>query len=507
MDSSEEAPLKANSSSANQKQRKTLKEKIKYVKDNITVEPVVACFVVPGVLARLATQNLNLDKACRVNLGYGDVVCDSLLARDSNKYLRQELAVQELVASMEVWKTFIVTAIPSFLILFLGAWSDRTRKRKICILLPVIGDLLMCLSNILSVYFFYEIPVQWTMFLEAIFPAITGGWITSYMGIFSYISDISSVETRTFRIGVTNLCTTAGGPIASALSGVLLHNIGYYGVFAVSGLLFLFSICYGFVFIQDPEQPVSEKEIEDKSGGVCGSLKSFFNTKHVKDTLAVAFKKGPNHRQAKSILILTCILLIHGPWYGEHSVRYLFTRYRFNWDALKYSFYNTFYILVHIVGALISISLFSRYLKWDDSVLGIISTCSKFVGAIAVALATTSLDMYIAVLLETFNATTFTAMRSITSKLVTSDELGKMTSVFNLTEVLANMMFGPVYSWLYRETLSIEPGVVYYVSAAITVIPIIIFVWLFTQRKKNDNTEINNKIVNADVDPCLELQN
>ncbi|XP_061728977.1 proton-coupled folate transporter-like [Cydia pomonella] len=507
MDSPEEAPLKANYNASQKTERKTLKEKIKYVKDNITVEPVVACFVIPGVLARLATQNLNLDKACRVNLGYGDAVCDSLLARESNKYLKEELAVQELVASMEVWKNLIVTAIPSFLILFLGAWSDRTRKRKICILLPVVGDLLMCLSNILSVYFFYEIPVQLTMFLEAIFPAITGGWITSYMGIFSYISDISSVETRTFRIGVTNLCTTAGGPIASALSGILLHNIGYYGVFTVSGLLFLFSICYGFIFIQDPERPVSEKEIEDKSADVWGSFKSFFDTKHVQDTLAVAFKTGPNHRQTKSILILTCIVLIHGPWYGEYSVRYLFTRYRFNWDALKYSFYNTFYIVVHALGALISISLFSRYLKWNDSVLGIISTCSKFVGAIAVARATTSLDMYIAVLLETFNATTFTAMRSISSKLVTSDELGKMTSVFNLTEILANMIFGPVYSWLYRETLSVDPGIIYYVSAAFTVPPIIIFIWIFIQHKKDTRKEMKKKNITTNVDPGLEIQN
>lgn len=239
--------------------QKTFKEKFASFKENITVEPVLACSVIPGVLARLATQNLNLDKACRVNMQYGDVVCDALIAREGDKYNKEELAVQSLIAGMESWKNVLLTAIPSFLILFLGAWSDRTGKRKICILLPIIGELLMCLSNILNAYFFYELPVEVTMFFEAFFPAITGGWITTYMGAFSYISDISSEESRTYRVGVANLCLTAGGPIGSVLSGILLNKIGYYGVFSISSLLYLFSILYGFFYIKDPERIVTEK--------------------------------------------------------------------------------------------------------------------------------------------------------------------------------------------------------------------------------------------------------
>lgn len=258
MSSPEEQPLKK-TENKNVKKKKSLREKIAYVKENITVEPVLAFYVVPGVLARLATQNLNLDKACRVNKNYGDTVCDALIARQGNMYLEEEFAVQELIAGMETWKNFLLTAIPSFLILFLGAWSDRTGKRKICILLPICGDLLMCLSNILNAYFFYELPVEATMFFEALFPAITGGWITTYMGAFAYISDVSSEESRTFRMGVANLCLTAGSPIGSVLSGVLLKYIGYYGVFSLSSFMFLCSILYGFYHIEDPKR---QEEIE-----------------------------------------------------------------------------------------------------------------------------------------------------------------------------------------------------------------------------------------------------
>lgn len=114
-----------------------------------------------------------------------------------------------------------------------------------CILLPIVGDLLACISNIIKTYFLYELPLELCMFMEAFFPSITGGWITMCMGTFSYIGDISSEETRTFRMGIANLCLTAGGPFGTALNGVLLEKIGYYGVLSISSVLYLFSILYG----------------------------------------------------------------------------------------------------------------------------------------------------------------------------------------------------------------------------------------------------------------------
>lgn len=61
-------------------------EKCKYIRNNITVEPILACYIIPSVLASLATQNLNLEKACRVNLAYSDDICDALSRRDTANY-------------------------------------------------------------------------------------------------------------------------------------------------------------------------------------------------------------------------------------------------------------------------------------------------------------------------------------------------------------------------------------------------------------------------------------
>ncbi|XP_026328951.1 proton-coupled folate transporter-like [Hyposmocoma kahamanoa] len=470
----------------------TMKQKYQSLMENITIEPVLVCSTIPIALSRLATQNLNLDKACRVNLKYGDEICDALVARKGDVYKTEEAAVQEIISGMEIWQSVLYRAVPCFLILFVGAWSDRTGKRKICILLPIVGDLLACISNIINTYFFYELPLELCMFMEAFFPSLAGGWITMYMGAFSYIGDVSSEETRTFRVGIVNLCFTAGGPIGMALSGVLLQKIGYYGVFSSSSILYVFSILYGIYYIEDPKLPRTGKVVEEK-----GFLKTFFDLKHAKDTVTVAFKKGPNQRRTKAIMVLAGIVFVDGPAFGDMTIRYLYSRYRFNWDAVAYSFYKTFYIIMHALGALVSVAIFSRKFKWDDSVLGLISTISKIAGALVTGLAQNSLHMYLAVVIETFNASSFTALRSISSKLAATDELGKMTSMFNLTEVITSLNFGALFSWMYMMTLKFNPSFAYYVSAGITVVAVFIFGWFYKVRKESVKEQKS-----IDIDNC-----
>lgn len=55
---------------------------------NITVEPLLAAYIIPSVLSTMATQNLNLEKACRVNLNYPVELCDALTRRDTLNYTK-----------------------------------------------------------------------------------------------------------------------------------------------------------------------------------------------------------------------------------------------------------------------------------------------------------------------------------------------------------------------------------------------------------------------------------
>lgn len=265
----ESSPLKPNPDVIDPKEKKEIpkklsfRERLKLIKDNTTVEPIMACYVMPSVLASLAIQNLNLEKACRVNLNYSGEVCDALNLRETENYTLEEEEVQRLTAGVQMWKNIVQTAIPVLLILFVGAWSDKTGKRKACILLPIVGEFVACLGFIVNTYFFYELPVEVAALTESIFPAITGGWFTNFIGVFSYIGDITTTENRTYRVGLVNIFMSLGYPIGSALSGVLLSWVGYYGVFTISASLYMFSLVYGYYYLEEPRQR-AEKKIVSK---------------------------------------------------------------------------------------------------------------------------------------------------------------------------------------------------------------------------------------------------
>lgn len=226
-------------------------ERIKRLISLITVEPILAGYIMPSVLASLATQNLYLEKACRVNLGYEHHVCDALTRRETANYTLEEEAVQTLVASVTGWKTVLQSFLPCGLLLFLGAYSDRVGQRKFCMLLPLIGELLTSIGLIVNTYYFYELPIEVAAVTEAIFPALTGGWFTMFMGVFSYIADVTTEEERTLRIGIVNLFHSVGVPVGAALSGILFQKIGLYGVFTVSGSLYILSFIYGYFRIHE----------------------------------------------------------------------------------------------------------------------------------------------------------------------------------------------------------------------------------------------------------------
>ncbi|XP_045534270.1 proton-coupled folate transporter-like [Papilio machaon] len=463
--------------------KKTFIERLRHIKNNITVEPLLAGLIIPSVISRFAMSNFNLDKACRVNLDFGDEICTALVKRTSNNYSVWEKEVQKLISSIDIWKSVIHTSLPCILIMFLGAWSDRTGKRKICILLPIFGEFVTSINNLINVYFFYEIPVQVTVFLETLFPSITGGWVTMFLGVFSYISDITSEESRTFRVGLVNFCLTAGLPVGIGLSGILLQRLGYYGIFSVTAVLFFLVLTYGCFFLKEPNdwlrdngRPVIERA---ETPNV-----SFFNISHVVDTVDVATRRRPSNRRVKVILTLFSVFILYGPSMSEHTIFYLFVRNRLNWDMVKYGLYASYSIMLHSFGAMFSITILSKRLQIDDSFLCLLSITSKFFGSIWTAFVQTDIEMYLIPVVEIVNATTFTSLRSIISKLVEKQETAKVNSLFSLTETLGSLVFHPFYSWVYMRTLHALPGAVFLISAAFIVPAAFILTYFYSQHRK-----------------------
>lgn len=282
-----------------------------------TVEPCLFVYMLCTSLSSMAVQNMHLEKSCRVHFDFGDEVCDRL--RDLNTTgLENELnQVQSLVATVMAWKFPLQTGIPAVLVLFVGAWSDKYKKRKICILFPFIGEIITNSGLLLATYYFKELSLQATALIEALPAALTGSYIIIFMGMYSFMADRTSVENRTFRLGIVTIFVSFGTPTGTALSGIFLRSLGYYGVFSLLLILHSCSFLYGVIRLEDvvaTETSVVKDETDRNK--VVKLLKDIFGL--VGNTVLVALKPRALKGRMQILLVIALYFIMVGPLYGEY---------------------------------------------------------------------------------------------------------------------------------------------------------------------------------------------
>lgn len=115
-------------------------------------------------------------------------------------------------------------------------------------------------------------------------------------------------EERTSRIGAVEIVSLIITPLASASSGVLFENIGYYGVFSICVILFGFSVIYFQFYVQEKRTPITRKR------NLCVDI---FDIKNViTDIFKVIIQKRDYNRRILLILTYVCYILIKGPASG-----------------------------------------------------------------------------------------------------------------------------------------------------------------------------------------------
>lgn len=293
-----------------------------------TVEPYLLCFVLPNIISALAVQKLNMEKACRVDLNYTEEICNNVVAgiADDNITTTALNEASIMNADMTAWKQPLQSFFPAVVILFVGAWSDRTGNRKALMLVPLVGELITAIGLVLATYFFLEWPLWITALIEGLPPAFCGGLSIALMGSYSYMSDVTNLENRTFRIGIVAVIVTLSIPIGSALSGVLTEAIGYYGIFGSNIVLFVIGFIHTYFRVHDIKKVETEGTFLEK-------LKLFFHPKNIWDTVSlVIMSRG--RRLAQVLLVICAHIIIIGPVFGKN---FFFLYYIF----LVLNYFNT----------------------------------------------------------------------------------------------------------------------------------------------------------------------
>ena len=112
---------------------------------------------------------------------------------------------------------FVKGIPPIIFALFIGPWSDRF-GRKFLIIFPIIGYILFDIWFLINVTFYDHFVVEFLM-LEVI-QYWFGGYMCLFLGLYSYVSDISEQKTRTVRIALLDFVFFSGMAIGAGKSAL-----------------------------------------------------------------------------------------------------------------------------------------------------------------------------------------------------------------------------------------------------------------------------------------------
>ncbi|XP_049876746.1 uncharacterized protein LOC126374271 [Pectinophora gossypiella] len=467
--------------------RENSKNVLKQIKSffrETTVEPCLFIYQLCIALSSIAVQNMHLEKSCRVNFQFGDEICDRIRDRNTTGLEEQLNAVHSLVAKVVAWKFPLQTAIPAVMVLFVGAWSDKYRRRKFCILLPMTGEICTNIGLLLATYYFYELSLIGTALIEALPAAFTGSYIFVFMGMYSFMTDRTSVKNRTFRLGIVAICVNLGTPAGTALSGPLLRILGYYGMFSLILALHCLSFTYGMFRLEDV-CPVENETSVNKSGCELRSkLREVFGL--VAKTVLVILKPRPFRGRVQIFAVLALYLIMVGPLYGDSQVGYLYAIRKFSFNEVEYSVYGAINIVLGLIGTFFCISFLSKRMQVQDSVIGALAGVSRIAACFVFAFAPTRPWFYSAPLFNIFSHCSLTAIRSMATKSVLPEEVAKLNAVIGVTEALAPSIYMPTSSYIYVSTIDYLPGAFYLFDAALTLVALGLFAFVYILVRRRD---------------------
>ena len=207
---------------------------------------------------------------------------DNLTCAHLNEYPEDENYVQHLSVKFLSFYKFIVSVPIITYGLCCGAWSDRI-GRKLPIVLPCLGNVLAGVFYVLATFqIFPSMPFVLTGLITQ---GIFGKGAVLTMAVYSYISDISSEESRTKRVGRILAMRHFGTFAGQMLAGLSLEFFSFRVSFCCVIAIYLLAI---FLIVFFLVESVPKKSEDSKIANA-----NPFNLRNIRESLDVLLKVIP----------------------------------------------------------------------------------------------------------------------------------------------------------------------------------------------------------------------
>ncbi|XP_073528730.1 proton-coupled folate transporter-like [Phyllobates terribilis] len=443
-----------------------------HLRSIITVEPVLFLFMMGIFLQAPAYQQLILDKVCQE--AYSDSVCRNI--QENNEEFKAVQSRGSYIMLIHIAIMSLLSILPALII---GAWSDMGSRR--------VGMILPCVFSVASgalyivIYYVKSMTVYWT-FASSALVGISGGHVSMFLSVFSYLADITESMNRTFRMGIAESMTFLGGTFGFLLSGTLLEHSTFTIVFGVYCGCNFFGALYALIWLQE-SKPVHRysRLYEEYSGGDESEERTRPAKKsvaiYIKDSFSTIVKKREGQNQKKILLILLCIFLINLCNVGEQSISLMFLSYpprSFNNEL--YGWYTSSKMLISGICIIFTFHWLLKHIR--ETWLANIGVIMRTVSFLLLAFSTTKWMVFLSGVIQAPSGYTVAVLRSTSSKIAYPNEQGAMFSIMASVETICLLIAAAIFNGIYPATLSTFPGMCFVIMAAFQIITFVLIQWI-----------------------------
>ncbi|XP_016927744.2 probable peptidoglycan muropeptide transporter SLC46 [Drosophila suzukii] len=218
-------------------------------------------------------------------------------------------------------------------------------------------------------------------------------------------------------------------------------------------------------YVERLPQKAAEEELKRKQAEERSKKAGLFSFVHIRDMISTCFKRRDHHARAIIWLVTLAMFLSIFVFDGVMTVMYLFVREKFHWTVRDYTFFETVSHLVPMIGALIGFLILRKVFRLSVVTLALLAFFSEILNNLAKGFATMPWHMYLSVTLGVFRSISGPMCRTIVSNIVPPSDLGKIFSIKNVLQSFAPFVAAPLYTLIYKRSLTTYPGLFNFVSS------------------------------------------
>lgn len=442
-------------------------------------------YIFVAIILIFTSNELYLEKACKVNLNYTEEICDNM-----NSHSEIQIEVQKYVSEVQAYNG-VLQSLPAIIFtFFLGSLSDKF-GRKPLLLIGLAGSFILNIVFLVNCIWFYELKVEFLLF-ECL-QDILGGEAVFIIGAYSLIADLTKEKNRTRRMAGVEALRSLGTSLGFIVGGQSKASLGWVGMYimtlcviVLTAVLVIFKVQEAPRSTDDPNINESEaKELKGQTSGGCKQL--------VCGPLS-AMKKILRHRENGTRIWICCFVITKNLQTfietGTAPISFMFLYRQYKLSFTDISRFTPLSTTCSLFVLLVLVPFLNK--KLSDTAIIIIALFSCTIGYALYGLNTDPNFLWFVFPMFGFYGAINGVSQSILTKLVDSSEIGGVLTLCGVIQAALALASKPFYALVYRSTVEKFPAAFIFICVGLYCIVIIIMFVAHFGMKRLEKKNVDN---------------